>query len=112
MVGVPGSENAPAPSAVEVSEWGDVDLVLWPNNDTMFVGQDAARGVLNLPRDCGVKENLRGEGCEQNRKAFNLFSLYFTSTMVEMVVSETQKTRGSACWITRTTFKLLDGEGW
>ena len=57
MVGVPGSENAPAQSAVEVSEWGEIDLVLWPINDTMFVGKDAARGVLNLPRDRGVKEN-------------------------------------------------------
>ena len=28
MVGVPGSENAPAQPAVEVSEWGDVDLVI------------------------------------------------------------------------------------
>ena len=97
MVGVPGSENAPAQAAVEVSDWYNADLVVWPKNDTKFVGKDAVRGALNLPRDCGVKENQRGEGCEQNRKAFNFFSLFFTSAMVEMVVSETQKTRGSAC---------------
>ena len=67
--------------------------MVWPSDDTKFqvVGKDAVRGALNLPRDCGVKENQRGEGCKQNRTAFNFFSLFFTSAMVEMVVSETQK---------------------
>ena len=93
MVGGPESVIAPAQPAVEVNVWAPVDEVVWPNNDTKFVGKDAVRGALNLPRDCGVKENQQGEGCEQNRKAFNFVSLFkfFTPAMVEMVVSETQK---------------------
>ena len=68
---------APAQPAVEVNGWAPVDEVVWPNNDTKFVGKDAMRGVLNLHRDSGVKENQRGEGCEQNRKAFNFFFAFF-----------------------------------
>ena len=37
--------------AVEVNVWGAVDREVWPDNDTKFVGKDAVRGVLNLPRD-------------------------------------------------------------
>ena len=37
MVGVPGSENAPAQAAVEVSDWYNADLVVWPNNDTKMM---------------------------------------------------------------------------
>ena len=77
MVGGPESVIAPAQPALEVNGWAPVDEVVWPNNDTKFVRKDAVRGVLNLQRDSRVKENQRGDGCEQNRKAFNFFFSFF-----------------------------------
>ena len=76
MVGVSGSENAPAQSAVEVSEWGEVDLVIWPDNDTKNVGKHAARGVLNLPRDFGVQENQRGEVVSRTGRLSTFFRYF------------------------------------
>ena len=76
MVGVSGSENAPAQSAVEVSDWGEVDLVIWPDNDTKNVGKHAARGVLNLPRDCGVQETSEERLCAE-QEGFQLFFAFY-----------------------------------